>query len=61
LLELAGVELELRSDPSLVRPVDVPVLLGDPRKLEQQTGWRPEIDLDRTLADVLSAADRLED
>jgi GDP-4-dehydro-6-deoxy-D-mannose reductase len=60
LLELAGADLELRPDPSLVRPVDVPVLLGDPRKLEQQTGWRPEIDLDRTLADVLAEANRLE-
>jgi GDP-4-dehydro-6-deoxy-D-mannose reductase len=60
LLELAGADLELRPDPSLVRPVDVPVLLGDPGKLEQQTGWRPEIDLDRTLSDVLAEANRLE-
>ena len=60
LLELAGADLELRPDPSLVRPVDVPVLLGDPGKLEQQTGWRPEIDLDRTLSDVLAEASRLE-
>jgi GDP-4-dehydro-6-deoxy-D-mannose reductase len=61
LLELAGADLELRPDPSLVRPVDVPVLLGDPGRLEKQTGWRPELDLDRTLADVLAEAHRLED
>jgi GDP-4-dehydro-6-deoxy-D-mannose reductase len=61
LLELAGVELELRPDPSLVRPVDVPVLLGNPEKLEQRTGWKPEIDLDRTLADVLAEANPLQD
>lgn len=60
LLDLAGVDLELRPDPSLIRPVDVPVLLGDPRKLEAQTGWKPDIDLDRTLADVLAEAGRIE-
>jgi GDP-4-dehydro-6-deoxy-D-mannose reductase len=60
LLELEGVDLELRPDPDLVRPVDVPVLLGDPRKLERQTGWTPEIDLDETLADVLAEASRLD-
>ena len=59
LLEIADADLELRADPSLVRPVDVPVLLGDATKLEKQTGWRPEIELRRTLEDVLAeAADR---
>jgi len=58
LLQIAGANLELRPDARLVRPVDVPVLLGDPAKLEKQTGWSPEIDLDRTLADVLSYAER---
>ncbi len=58
LLELADADLELRPDPSLVRPVDVPVLLGDSSKLEKETGWRPEIELSKTLEDVLSEADR---
>ncbi len=53
LLELSGADLELRTDPSLVRPIDVPVLEGDPGMLERRTGWRPEIELDRTLTDVL--------
>jgi GDP-4-dehydro-6-deoxy-D-mannose reductase len=53
MLELAGIELELVTDPELARPVDVPVMRGDPAKLEAATGWRPEIDLDRTLGDVL--------
>jgi GDP-4-dehydro-6-deoxy-D-mannose reductase len=54
LLELSGADLELRPDPALVRPIDVPVLEGDPGKLEKQTGWRPETALDRTLSDVLA-------
>ena len=53
LMALAGVELELVADPELVRPVDVPVLRGDPSRLERATGWSPQLDLDTTLADVL--------
>jgi GDP-4-dehydro-6-deoxy-D-mannose reductase len=54
MLELADVELDLVTDPALARPVDVPVMCGDPARLEAATGWRPEIDLDDTLADVLA-------
>ncbi len=54
LLELAGADLELVTDPELVRPVDVPVLRGDPALLEEATGWKPAIPLDDTLRDVLA-------
>ena len=54
LLELAGARLELEVDPALVRPVEVPVLRGDPARLAAATGWKPEIPLDQTLADVLA-------
>ena len=50
---LAGVELGLDIDPALARPIDVPVVRGDPRKLKAVTGWEPEFDLDQTLRDVL--------
>jgi GDP-4-dehydro-6-deoxy-D-mannose reductase len=36
-----------------MRPVDVPVVRGDPSKLRTATGWKPEFDLDTTLRDVL--------
>jgi GDP-4-dehydro-6-deoxy-D-mannose reductase len=55
LLRLAGVELELITDPALVRPVDVPVLRGDATRLREITGWEPLIPLATTLADVLSS------
>jgi GDP-4-dehydro-6-deoxy-D-mannose reductase len=54
MLRMAGVDLELVPDPELVRPVDVPVMFGDPSKLMAATGWAPRIDLDQTLADVLA-------
>ncbi|HEX4979161.1 MAG TPA: GDP-mannose 4,6-dehydratase [Acidimicrobiales bacterium] len=53
LIELSGADLELVTDAVELRPVDVPVLRGDPTKLRRVTGWSPEIDLDRTLREVL--------
>ncbi|HUO47287.1 MAG TPA: GDP-mannose 4,6-dehydratase [Acidimicrobiales bacterium] len=57
LLRLAGTDLELVRDPALMRPVDVPVVRGDPSKIEKATGWRPEIDLETTLRDILDDLD----
>jgi GDP-4-dehydro-6-deoxy-D-mannose reductase len=53
LLRLAGASLTLEVDPALVRPVEVPVLRGDPTRLQSATSWKPEIALGQTLADVL--------
>lgn len=53
LLDLAGADLTIETDPDLVRPVDVPVLRGDNTRLRDATGWRPEIGLDQTLTDAL--------
>jgi nucleoside-diphosphate-sugar epimerase len=36
--------------------VDVPLLVGDPGRLEAATGWRPQIPLDDTLRAVLDEA-----
>jgi GDP-4-dehydro-6-deoxy-D-mannose reductase len=55
LLRLAGADLELVTDPALVRPVDVPVLRGDATLLRETTGWEPVIPLATTLADVLAS------
>jgi GDP-4-dehydro-6-deoxy-D-mannose reductase len=56
LVALAARPLRLRVDPDLVRPVDVPRLVGDPAKLRADTGWSPTVDLDDTLARVLDHA-----
>jgi len=53
LLSMAKAPMTLHHDPSLERPVDVPVLRGDNRRLRDATGWQPEIPLDQTLADLL--------
>lgn len=45
--------IEVRPDPGRVRPVDVPVLRGDPSRLRATVGWDPEIPFEQTLQSVL--------
>ncbi len=56
LLARSARPLRLRVDPELVRPVEVPVFVGDPAKLVATTGWARTVPLDRTLDDVLTEA-----
>ncbi|MDQ6886303.1 MAG: GDP-mannose 4,6-dehydratase [Gemmatimonadota bacterium] len=55
-LAAAGVDAKLQIDSSLVRSADVPVLIGDPRKLESATGWTPEHSLDSLIDELVRAA-----
>jgi GDP-4-dehydro-6-deoxy-D-mannose reductase len=50
-----GTRAEPTEDPELVRPVDVPSLIGDPRKLQHATGWRATRSLDDIIDDLLHA------
>lgn len=56
LLSLAKIPMTLEQDERLYRPVDLPVQRGDNAKLQQATGWTPEIALADTLADTLKDA-----
>ena len=55
ILAMAGADASLESDPSLVRPVDVPILVGDPARLKETTGWSAEHSLDTIIEDVIRA------
>ncbi|MDH3706796.1 MAG: GDP-mannose 4,6-dehydratase [Acidimicrobiia bacterium] len=58
LLALAGTPIELVLDPSLVRPVDLPVLRGDASRIRAHTGWEPVIPLAGTLEDLFADMQR---
>lgn len=60
LMQLAGVDVPVRPDPARYRPADVPEHVGDARRLKALTGWRPEVPLDQTLADVLASVAALQ-
>ena len=53
LVAMAARRIELTPDPSLLRPVDLPVLRGDAAKLRTRTGWTPSLSVEQTLADLL--------
>ncbi len=55
-LARAGVDGPLAPDPSLQRPVDVPVLVGDNSKLKGDTGWSPVRSRADIISDILDAA-----
>ena len=53
LVAMARRPMRLVVDDSLIRPIDIPVLRGDNRRLRDATGWKPEIPLEQTLSDLL--------
>lgn len=53
IVERSRVRVAVRTDPSLYRPNDVPILRGDPSRIEREIGWRRAIPLDRTVDDLL--------
>jgi len=55
LMKLSGVEASIEPDPERMRPVDLPLLLGDASSL-RALGWTPRRTLDDALADLWAAA-----
>jgi GDP-4-dehydro-6-deoxy-D-mannose reductase len=53
-LALASRPMEVRVAADRVRPIDLPLLLGDAGRLRALTGWKPQIPLEQSLADVLA-------
>jgi GDP-4-dehydro-6-deoxy-D-mannose reductase len=55
LARLIGVDAHPEEDAALLRPGDIPVLIGDATKLRTATGWSPQIAFERTLQDLVNA------
>jgi GDP-4-dehydro-6-deoxy-D-mannose reductase len=55
LATLCGVPAVAVPDASLVRPADIPSLVGDSSRLRAATGWTPAITFDQTLQDLVNA------
>lgn len=54
MLSLSAVPVEIRADPSRMRPSDTPVICCDHSKLTRDTGWTPELDLPDIINDTLN-------
>ncbi len=53
LLTESQVPIEVRPDPALMRPIDIPLVYSDCTPLQRCTGWTPQIPLQQTLRDIL--------
>jgi GDP-4-dehydro-6-deoxy-D-mannose reductase len=53
LLALSHRPIEVVTDADRLRPSDVPLLCGDPSRIEDELGWRPDRPLEQTLSDTL--------
>lgn len=51
LMAVSGVKARVEVDPERLRPLDLPLLYGDPARL-LDLGWKPERNLDDALADL---------
>ena len=55
-LSRVGVTADISSDASLLRPADVPIMVGDNTKLRTTTGWAPKRSIDDIIDDLINAA-----
>jgi len=48
-----NIPFSVEQDPALLRKCDEPVIAGDTTKIRNCSGWAPEIELSRTLREML--------
>jgi GDP-4-dehydro-6-deoxy-D-mannose reductase len=54
LLSFSSQKIEIRVDPSRLRPSDVRLLWGNSSKFRAVTGWEPTIPFEKTMEDLLN-------
>lgn len=58
MMGIAGVDMTIHVQPGLLRKTEQRRMVGSFAKLNSDTGWRPEIPFERTLADTLDYWDK---
>ncbi len=54
LINLSTLKVKVQKDPARMRPSDVPIFVGDNKKIVKQTGWKLEYSLKKTLSETLN-------
>ena len=54
MINAAGVNVEIKIDPSRYRPVDANYIKGSNSKIKDAIGWQPKIPIETTLQDLLA-------
>ena len=53
IIGMSSADIEVKVDQNKIRPVDVPVIEADITKINEQTGWKPDIPLNQTIKEIL--------
>lgn len=48
-----GIKFKINVDSALLRPTDEKIIVGDVTKLKKDTGWKQNIPMEQTIADML--------
>lgn len=51
--DLLGIKVATEVDPQLVRPNENKKVIGSYQKIKQELGWQPEIEIGKSLADII--------
>jgi GDP-4-dehydro-6-deoxy-D-mannose reductase len=50
---ISGIAIEIETDPTRIRSNEISLIFGDSTKIRTDTGWSPQIPLDKTIQDLL--------
>ena len=50
---LLGMEINIETDPQLVRPNENKKVIGSYKKIRDELGWEPQIPLQKSLSDII--------
>jgi GDP-4-dehydro-6-deoxy-D-mannose reductase len=53
LIASSPARVEVRLNPELMRPIDIPLVVANASRLRSRTGWAPKFSLEQTLRDIL--------
>ena len=53
LIDASDLKIDSVADPTLMRPSDEPVIMGDNARFRGETGWFPTIEIEKTVQDTL--------
>jgi len=53
ILSRSTTDIKVEIDQNKIRPVDVPIIEADITKLNELTGWKPEIPIEQTIQETL--------
>lgn len=52
--DISGLEISTVTNPDFIRPNDMPVIIGNNKKLKSDTGWEPVFHIKESLTDIFN-------